>query len=146
VVDADKHSVEVWTPRDDSPAVERRRTLWWTLAAHSSPPSFAQSCPRPSSAIRAKRLAKVTFYKVGHHGSRNATPKSLWNGFTKRGDSHKVGWLETIVSTMADKYGKSEGAEVPRKTLMTALKTYSKFLTTQDRKGRALRYTVEYDL
>lgn len=26
-----------------------------------------------------KKLEKVDLYKVGHHGSRNATPKSLFN-------------------------------------------------------------------
>jgi hypothetical protein len=47
---------------------------------------------------------------------------------------------------MADKYGKTEGTEVPRGTLITALKTHSKFRTTQDLKGSVLKYAIEYDL
>jgi hypothetical protein len=31
-----------------------------------------------------KLLAEVDLYKVGHHGSRNATPKTLWNLFKKK--------------------------------------------------------------
>ena len=30
-------------------------------------------------------LKDVDLYKVGHHGSLNATPKSLWTDFSKRG-------------------------------------------------------------
>ena len=33
VVDADDRSVEVWTPRDDFPAVERDRLLWQPAGA-----------------------------------------------------------------------------------------------------------------
>jgi hypothetical protein len=84
-----------------------------------------------------KRLAKVTFYKVGHHGSRNATPKTLWNNFDNRGAASKPGRLTTVVSTMAGKYGKlAEGTEVPRTTLVTALKADSDFFTTQSLKGK----------
>jgi len=36
-----------------------------------------------SEAIRAE-LAATNLYKVGHHGSLNATPKSLWNHFAHR--------------------------------------------------------------
>jgi hypothetical protein len=31
-----------------------------------------------------KLLADLAFYKVGHHGSRNTTPKSLWTNFMLR--------------------------------------------------------------
>ena len=34
-------------------------------------------------------LRNVDLYKVGHHGSRNATPKTLWN--TSRTDRKKRG-------------------------------------------------------
>ncbi len=78
-----------------------------------------------------KRLAKVDFYKVGHHGSRNATPRSLWNNFAKRGPPSSVSRMTSVVSTMPDKYGKSEGAEVPRKTLIAALQKETRFYTTQ---------------
>ena len=29
-------------------------------------------------------LKETTVYKVGHHGSRNATPKTLWKDFSKK--------------------------------------------------------------
>ena len=47
-----------------------------------------------------KRLANVTFYKVGHHGSRNATPKSLWKNFANRGAEGTPNRLRTVMSTM----------------------------------------------
>src|SRR4051812_13955630 len=34
----------------------------------------------PNHAAIRKRLAQTNVYKVGHHGSLNATPKTLWNG------------------------------------------------------------------
>jgi beta-lactamase superfamily II metal-dependent hydrolase len=36
-----------------------------------------------------KDLKNVDLYKVGHHGSLNATPKTLWKLFAKRGDRSK---------------------------------------------------------
>ena len=38
---------------------------------------------KEASAVR-KLLSDVDVYKVGHHGSLNATPKTLWNLFRKR--------------------------------------------------------------
>ena len=72
-------------------------------------------------------------YKVGHHGSLNATPKTLWNLFQRKNtDDHKKGRLQTIVSTMSGKHGSVDrGTEVPRSKLVQALKTDSTFATTQ---------------
>jgi hypothetical protein len=93
-----------------------------------------------------KRLAKVTFYKVGHHGSRNATPKSLWNNFARRGPKSDYDRLVTVVSTMAEKYGKlAEGTEVPRTTLVKALKAESQFFSTQQLRGEQ-KQTFEFAL
>ena len=66
-------------------------------------------------------LADVDFYKVGHHGSLNATPrKLLWEAFKKR----KGRQLCTMMSTMAGKHGRTASkTEVPRRTLVTALKS-----------------------
>ena len=74
-------------------------------------------------------LAKVDFYKVGHHGSLNATPKKLlWEAFTKRGKQKD---LKTAVSTMPGKHGKrTSKTEVPRKTLMDALEGESELANT----------------
>jgi membrane-bound lytic murein transglycosylase B len=93
-----------------------------------------------------KTLAGVTFYKVGHHGSRNATPRTLWNGFTNRSKQQKPTRLRTVVSTMAGKFGKAAThTEVPRATLVTALNDETDFFTTQQltQKGDTLKRTFE---
>jgi len=95
--------------------------------------SYALSKPE----IR-RLLATVNVYKVGHHGSRNATPKTLWNGFknrsTKKTDKRR---LKSIMSTMKDKHGKAtSNTEVPRKTLVTALEHESELFNTQNIKGK----------
>jgi hypothetical protein len=82
-----------------------------------------------------KLLADVSLYKVGHHGSLNATPKTLWNLFKNRSTKAKNGRLQTIVSTMAKKHGTPPKTEVPRRPLVDALKKESDFFTTQDLKG-----------
>jgi hypothetical protein len=90
-----------------------------------------------------RRLAKVTFYKVGHHGSRNATPKSLWNNFDHRGPPSKRDRLVAMVSTMGGKYGHlAEGTEVPRRTLMTALRNETALVTTQTLRGKKLKHVL----
>jgi hypothetical protein len=101
--------------------------------------SYALSKP----AIK-RLLAKVNVYKVGHHGSRNATPKTLWNGFDNRlSKKGKKGDLKTFVSTMPGKHGKaSSHTEVPRKTLVDALKSDSEFHTTEDLKQKNKDMTV----
>jgi len=91
----------------------------------------------PAPEIR-RLLATVNVYKVGHHGSRNATPKTLWNGFknrsTKKTDKRR---LKSIMSTMKDKHGKAtSNTEVPRKTLVTALEHESELFNTQNIKGK----------
>ena len=52
----------------------------------------------PKTRRKIAMLANVSFYKVGHHGSLNATPrKLLWEAFKKR----KGRQLRTMMSTMA---------------------------------------------
>jgi hypothetical protein len=78
-----------------------------------------------------KDLAGVTVYKVGHHGSLNATPKTLWNGFRKKDKG-----LETLLSTRHGKHGHaSSGTEVPRKPLLDALESESKLHSTLELAG-----------
>ncbi len=84
--------------------------------------------------VRAS-LEDVDFYKVGHHGSLNATPKSLlWNNFERRGQG-----LQTVVSTLKGVHGGKHGqpTEVPRETLVTALRSESVLLTTEDLERKA---------
>jgi hypothetical protein len=83
-------------------------------------------------------LSTVNVYKVGHHGSRNATPKTLWNGFKNRSkkktDKKR---LKSFMSTMPGKHGNSRSkTEVPRQTLVDALEGESElFTTTSLKKG-----------
>lgn len=80
-----------------------------------------------------KLLKDVVFYKVGHHGSRNATPKTLWNNFaTRSADKKKRGRLQTVVSTMKGKHGHDHShTEVPRATLVKELMDLSEYATTE---------------
>jgi hypothetical protein len=72
----------------------------------------------------------VDLYKVGHHGSLNATPrKLLWEGFRKR----KGKKLKTMLSTLPGKHGKTASeTEVPRRTLLKALREESQLKNTDD--------------
>jgi hypothetical protein len=77
-------------------------------------------------------LAGTDVYKVGHHGSLNATPKSLWDLFAKKSTRLGVDRLVTIVSTKAGKHGsRSRRTEVPRRTLVDELKSHSSHFSTQ---------------
>jgi hypothetical protein len=80
-----------------------------------------------------KLLSGVNVYKVGHHGSLNATPKSLWNLFKNRSkDAKNVNRLKSLMSTMEHKHGsEASHTEVPRTTLVSALKTQSDLFSTQ---------------
>lgn len=84
-----------------------------------------------------KLLAEVDVYKVGHHGSLNATPKTLWEGFDKKSkDRSNRKRLKTLMSTMEHKHGSEEShTEVPRTTLISALKAQSEFFSTQELEG-----------
>jgi len=87
---------------------------------------------KEAPAVR-KLLSDVDVYKVGHHGSLNATPKTLWNLFRKKSTEQQgKARLQTIVSTMTGKHGSVDcGTEVPRSKLVQALKAESTFSTTQ---------------
>lgn len=86
-----------------------------------------------------KVLSGVNIYKVGHHGSLNATPKSLWNLFKNRSkDAKDARRLKSLMSTMEHKHGsEASQTEVPRTTLVSALKTQSELFTTQSLSGNA---------
>jgi hypothetical protein len=75
-------------------------------------------------------LRDVDVYKVGHHGSLNATPKKgLWEHFTKRKNRR----LWTLLSTMHGKHGSAKsGTEVPRKPLLKTLEVESRLLNTDE--------------
>lgn len=95
--------------------------------------SYAMTEAKDKAKVR-KLVSEVDFYKVGHHGSLNATPRQwVWEAFNKK----KGRQLQTMVSTMAGKHGKTTSkTEVPRRTLMTAIKAGSKLKNTQDLKKK----------
>ncbi len=80
-----------------------------------------------------KLLKDVDLYKVGHHGSRNATPRTLWDNFAKKSDEKgTANRLSTVVSTMKGKHGHDDShTEVPRQTLVKALTDLSVYYTTE---------------
>jgi metallo-beta-lactamase superfamily protein len=84
----------------------------------------------------AQLIADVDFYKVGHHGSLNATPRQwLWEAFKKK----KGRKLQTMMSTMPGKHGKTASkTEVPRRTLLRALEGGSRLKNTNKLKPKVL--------
>lgn len=61
-------------------------------------------------------LETTTLYKVGHHGSGNATPKTLWNLLAGTPRPDGTGPLLSVLSTEENVYN-----NVPRTSLMAAL-------------------------
>lgn len=82
-----------------------------------------------------QRLSLTDLYKVGHHGSLNATPKTLWNGFANKDlEDDKPGRLITVLSTLSGHHGNSRRrTEVPRTTLVKELQAYSEYYSTRYR-------------
>ena len=95
----------------------------------------------------APLLDDVDLYKVGHHGSLNATPKSMWNRFAKRGAKDKPGRLTSVMSTRDGKHGSTDsGTEVPRSKLIKELSSQSTLVDTRTLPEDALYSVVEIDL
>jgi hypothetical protein len=89
---------------------------------------YALSKPRIQKLLRG-----VDVYKVGHHGSLNATPKkSLWPLLTEKADGKKRrDKFVSLLSTMAGKHGSTtRETEVPRRTLVQALQKASTIVET----------------
>lgn len=81
-----------------------------------------------------KHLEDITVYKVGHHGSLNATPKSLWRIWFPDGQStpNAARRLVSLLSTLKDKHGSEENnTEVPRSKLVNALGKNTTLRTTE---------------
>lgn len=69
-----------------------------------------------------KRLQSTTLYKVGHHGSKNATPKTLFQQITAKGAQKPVALLSTKAGTYSG---------VPSTKLETALKSGTDLTSTK---------------
>jgi hypothetical protein len=95
-----------------------------------------------------KLLEDVDVYKVGHHGSLNATPKSLWNLFHNRSkDASAPERLTSVMSTMSGKHGSVDSkTEVPRTTLKAALTTESNLFSTEELHGGVFFKDIEIAL
>lgn len=93
----------------------------------------------PDSAVLRRLLSRVDFYKVGHHGSRNATPRSL---FRLWGDDPAAGRpLAAVLSTLSGVHGRTEATRVPRATLVAALERRTgEQLSTTDGLAPELRF------
>lgn len=98
----------------------------------------------------AELLRDVDVYKVGHHGSLNATPKTLWEAFSKRSErSDDAKRLTTVMSTRSEsKHGdRRDGTEVPRDKLIRALNQFSTLRSTQELEADGgLVMQLEFDL
>jgi hypothetical protein len=82
-------------------------------------------------------LTSVNLYKVGHHGSLNATPKSLWKLFKNKSEEKTANRLLSLMSTMEGKHGSLYSqTEVPRIKLVRELQHESDLFTTQQLKGK----------
>jgi hypothetical protein len=87
-----------------------------------------QHAPKSETARYRKLLRSVDLYKVGHHGSRNATPKSLfrlWEEVPRK--DHEI---VALLSTRPDAHGESEATAVPRRSLVEALDRRMKLVRT----------------
>jgi hypothetical protein len=87
----------------------------------------------------ADLLSQVDLYKVGHHGSLIAIPKTLWGMFDKRSITKSdPDRMYSVVSTRGGVHGsRSQNTEVPRRTLVTALKHQTNHHSTQDQRKKA---------
>lgn len=94
-----------------------------------------------------ERLRSVDLYKVGHHGSLNATPRSIWDDFAKKGDEDMPNRLTSILSTLPGKHGSPEThTEVPRRTLVDALDSESELHSTHRLPKGALCQEIRIEL
>lgn len=73
----------------------------------------------PQAARYRRLLRDVDLYKVGHHGSRNATPKTLFGLWGEQPGAARP--MMALLSTTPDVHGRSEATAVPRQPLVDAL-------------------------
>jgi ribonuclease BN (tRNA processing enzyme) len=86
-------------------------------------------------------LEDVDLYKVGHHGSRNATPRSLYALWEDRERE-----MVSLMSTLPGKHGSpTKGTEVPRKTLAAALSQLGPLFRSDGRAVASVAVTARLD-
>lgn len=84
----------------------------------------------PDKAENVRRLSRVDLYKVGHHGSRNATPRILFDLWSRPDTRDRP--MVAMMSTKPGVHGRSVSTAVPRKTLVAALDTRMTLLSTAE--------------
>lgn len=89
-------------------------------------------------------LRQVDLYKVGHHGSRNATPRTLFNLWMEPATEGRQ--MTALLSTKGGVHGESTGTAVPRATLKAALDTRMQLHSTQQLKAGKPWMEVAADL
>jgi hypothetical protein len=89
-------------------------------------------------------LSDLDLYKVGHHGSRNATPRSLYNLWLKPDTESRE--MTAVMSTKSGVHGESTATAVPRRTLVAALDTRMTLLSTQSLTSEKPFYQLVADM
>ena len=86
----------------------------------------------PEKAKNRQLLRKIDVYKVGHHGSRNATPRTLYQLWTEdpAGAEASGHQMIALLSTKPGVHGEPPRSEVPRRPLLTALRSRATLYST----------------
>ncbi len=100
----------------------------YTLDAVLGPDGGPAPSARSAAGRLRRALANVDLYKVGHHGSRNATPRRLasqvWAARTTP--------LTSVMSTKAAVFGSTAQGAVPKAQLVSALQALGPVHSTDD--------------
>lgn len=84
----------------------------------------------PDAKANLALLRKVDLYKVGHHGSRNATPRTLFNLWNEPATARRK--IVGLMSTKPGQHGAHAETAVPRETLVNALRERMDFYSTDE--------------
>mgnify|MGYP001553879751 FL=1 len=105
--------------------------------------SWEYALQGPNSRRNLRLLKDLTFYKVGHHGSLNATPKTLWKNLEIESKAN----FTTLLSTRDGAHGsKRRGTEVPREPLVKALKRKSTLVDMREvHKDKELSVDIKFE-
>jgi hypothetical protein len=89
-------------------------------------------------------LGMVDLYKVGHHGSRNATPKTLYDLWNQQATKDRP--ITTLLSTRCGVHGETEATRVPRSELVRKLRERTSLHSTTGLRADELFVEVAADL
>jgi beta-lactamase superfamily II metal-dependent hydrolase len=84
----------------------------------------------PDAESNLDTLRQVDLYKVGHHGSRNATPRTLFNLWQEPATRDRD--MVALMSTKSGVHDHSPSTAVPRATLVEALRRRMTLHSTED--------------